>query len=436
MNSKQLCILVLLLTAFHVGAQTNYTSYVTGNPTDTEVNPEGGFVLMGGAGENDQAMIWFLQRANGGDVLVLRASGSDGYNDYMYSELGVTVNSVETIVFNDWTAASEPYVLNKIQQAEAIWFAGGDQWDYVSYWRGTGVATGINDAISERGAVVGGISAGMAIMGSIYFTAENGTVTSDQATTNPYHPNITLSGAPFLDIDYLTGVITDTHYDDPDRRARHSVFLARAMVDMGVNARGIACDEFAAICIAPDGIARVFGEYPTFDDNVYFIHSNCNLEVPGPEVIGPGGPITWYRDGTALYAYRVKGTETGENTFDLNDWQTGSGGEWLNWSIDAGIFNEFPATDPSCDPLSADEFRLNRISLYPNPAHSYFKLEIPVGLGAQVQIFNTLGQQLYQRNLKGDPTLQINTTNWAAGTYFVRLTTTSGQVLLNKLIKE
>jgi hypothetical protein len=160
------------------------------------------------------------------------------------------------------------------------------------------------------------------------------------------------------------------------------------------------------------------------------------LEVPGPEVIGPGGPITWYRGGTALYAYRVKGTETGENTFDLNDWQTGSGGEWLNWSIDAGIFNEFPATDPSCDPLSADEFRLNRISLYPNPAHSYFKLEIPVGLGAQVQIFNTLGQQLYQRNLKGDPTLQINTTNWAAGTYFVRLTTTSGQVLLNKLIKE
>ena len=134
---------------------------------------------MGGAGENDQAMIWFLQRANGGDVLVLRASGSDGYNDYMYSELGVTVNSVETIVFNDWTAASEPYVLNKIQQAEAIWFAGGDQWDYVSYWRGTGVATGINDAISERGAVVGGISAGMAIMGSIYFTAENGTVTSE-----------------------------------------------------------------------------------------------------------------------------------------------------------------------------------------------------------------------------------------------------------------
>ena len=37
---------------------------------------------MGGASENDAAMAWFLERAGGGDVLVLRASGSDGYNDY------------------------------------------------------------------------------------------------------------------------------------------------------------------------------------------------------------------------------------------------------------------------------------------------------------------------------------------------------------------
>jgi hypothetical protein len=43
-------------------------------------------------------MKWFLQRANGGDILVLRTTGSNGYNSYLYSGLGVTVNSVETIV--------------------------------------------------------------------------------------------------------------------------------------------------------------------------------------------------------------------------------------------------------------------------------------------------------------------------------------------------
>ncbi|NQX76115.1 MAG: T9SS type A sorting domain-containing protein [Gilvibacter sp.] len=435
MNLNQLLITLLLCCSGWMTAQTNYTSYFTGNPTDAEVVGDGGTVLMGGAGENDPAMIWFLERANGGDVLVLRASGADGYNDYFYSELGVSVNSVETIVFNDWTAASEPYVLDKINRAEAIWFAGGNQWDYVSFWRGTGVATGINDAISERGAVVGGISAGMAILGSIYFTAENGTVTSEEATANPYHPNITLSGAPFLDIDYLSGVITDTHYDDPDRRARHSVFLARAMVDMGVNARGIACDEFTAVCIAPDGIARIFGEYPSFDDNVYFIHSNCNLDVPGPEVMGASNPITWSRGGEALYAYRVKGTETGEHTFDLNDWQTASGGEWLNWSIEEGVFNEASGSDPACNPLRVDEFAQTNISLFPNPVQDQLQLNSN-GLDIQeIAVYNQLGQQVLQNAVNTVSELQVNTANWSTGTYYVRVETAGGEVLIKKIIK-
>jgi cyanophycinase-like exopeptidase len=91
----------------------------------------------------------------------------------------------------------------RIQQAEAIWIAGGDQWDYVSYWRNNLIEDYINDAIQLRNAVIGGTSAGMAILGGYYFTAENGTVTSNQALNNPYHNNVTvdsgrLSGSAFL----------------------------------------------------------------------------------------------------------------------------------------------------------------------------------------------------------------------------------------------
>ena len=70
-----------------------YTSYFTGNATDVATSPQGGVCLMGGAGEDDHAMAWFLERVDGGDVLVLRCSGSDGYNDYLYSELSVDVES-------------------------------------------------------------------------------------------------------------------------------------------------------------------------------------------------------------------------------------------------------------------------------------------------------------------------------------------------------
>lgn len=61
----------------------------------------------------------------------------------------------------------------------------GNQWTYVSYWRNTPVDSLVNKAIAERNVVVGGTSAGMAIMGNYYFSAENGTVTSGQALANP-----------------------------------------------------------------------------------------------------------------------------------------------------------------------------------------------------------------------------------------------------------
>jgi cyanophycinase-like exopeptidase len=129
-NMKFSCLcLIFCLTAISGRAQ-NYTSYFTGNSVDLEAQPSGGVCLMGGATEDDNAMRWFLQRSGGGDILVLRATGSNGYNTYLYSELGVQVNSVETIVCNNLAASSDPYVLQKIDRAEAIWFAGGNQWTY------------------------------------------------------------------------------------------------------------------------------------------------------------------------------------------------------------------------------------------------------------------------------------------------------------------
>ena len=131
MLSKSRFFALSLLVPALLPAQT-YTSYFTGDTTDVTTPTSGGTVLMGGATENDNAMRWFLQRANGGDVVVIRASGSDGYNDYLYTDLGVPVNSVQSIVTPDLAAANDPYVAQQVRNAEALWIAGGDQWRYVS----------------------------------------------------------------------------------------------------------------------------------------------------------------------------------------------------------------------------------------------------------------------------------------------------------------
>ena len=186
------------------------------------------------------------------------------------------------LVFNNSSASSEAYIHQKIQRAEAIWFAGGDQWDYISYWRNSAIDSLINDAISSRNIVVGGTSAGMAIQGGFYFSAQNGTVTSSTALSNPFDINVTVDSLPFISNQFLSNVITDTHYDNPDRKGRHLVFLARILVDYGIEVKGIACDEYTAICIDTNGIARVYGDYPNYDDNAYFIQTNCELTSVTP----------------------------------------------------------------------------------------------------------------------------------------------------------
>ncbi|MCH2215969.1 MAG: cyanophycinase, partial [Flavobacteriales bacterium] len=131
---KELLGFIMLLASIGLNAQT-YLSERVGSDTDLDVEPDFGLCLMGGAGESDAAMTWFLEKANGGDVLVIRANGIGGYNNYMFSELGVTLNSVETISFEDEDAATEPYVLQRLAEAEAIWMAGGNQAVYTSYWK-------------------------------------------------------------------------------------------------------------------------------------------------------------------------------------------------------------------------------------------------------------------------------------------------------------
>ncbi|MDB3905468.1 cyanophycinase [Crocinitomicaceae bacterium] len=333
---------------FTFGYAQNYTSYFTGNSTDLEVISNGGICLMGGSTEDDNGMRWFLERANGGDVLVIRTSGSDGYNDYLYSELGVNVNSVETIVFNNPSAANETYIHQKIMGAEAIWIAGGDQWNYISYWRNTSIDSLINEGIQNRNMAIGGTSAGMAILGGHYFSAQNGTVSSATALTNPFDGDVTVDHTPFIDLPILEDVVTDTHYDDPNRKGRHVVFMSRILNDHGVVAKGIACDEYTAVCIDENGIASVFGEHPDYDDYAYFLQVNCEYPFNAPETIQANTPLTWNMNGEALKVYFAPGTTDGSVQFDLNNWKEATGGSWQHWYVNNGTLIEHNGTQIDC----------------------------------------------------------------------------------------
>ena len=393
--------LLLSLCGSTLLAQTPYISYLTGDPADVAATPRGGIVLMGGAGEVDNAIRWFLEQSGGGDILVLRASGADGYNDYLYDELGVSVNSVETIVTPTQAAAAHPYVIQQIYNAEALWIAGGDQANYVDFWKDGPVEDAIRYLIHVKKVPVGGLSAGMAIQGDAYFSAMNGTVLSAEALANPYAPEMTIGYGDFLDHPILKDVITDTHYDDPDRRGRHLAFLGRLAEDYGIRAKGIACEEYVAVCIDTLGIAHVYGNYPNEPDYAWFVQTNCANADFTPENCLPGQPLNWVRNNAAVLALRVSARPDGANTFDLNDWETFGGPDlsfWSNWYSADGIFTAtWPGTAPDCATATHEPRATPALRLWPVPADEVLYLAAEGMEGpSSVVIADMMGRQVLE----------------------------------------
>ncbi len=371
--------MLVAFCASHSANGQSYTSWLTGSSTDADVQPQFGLLLMGGASESDAAMQWFLERANGGDVVVIRASGADGYNDYLYTDLGVTVNSVETILFNNATASEDPYVIGRLNNAEAIWIAGGNQASYVNFWRNTTVEEAINNLINVKGGVVGGTSAGMAILGQSYFPALNGSISQAAALANPFNNAMLFGYDDFIDAPFLKNVITDTHFNDPDaiRYGRLTAFMARLGYDHGVRPFGIGANEYCATAIDENGIAHCYGEFGDefTDDFVYFLQANC-VEPSVPEIIQASTPLTWLRNNEAVKVYRVPATIEGQNYFDLNTWNDGEGGQWMNWFVENGTLVLEETTGAAGCILSVRQVRqLNNVTLYPNPSNDIINIK-------------------------------------------------------------
>ena len=226
--------------------------------TPGKVQP--GLLLMGGGDRNFDALRWFMQRAGNGHIVVLRASQGGEIGEEFFHEVG-GITSVETFVFHDREAATDPKILAALKRADGIFIGGGDQSRYVRYWRGTPVAEAL-DAHVRAGKPLGGTSAGLAMLGEyLYGAMDGGSQTSPRALADPLGDANTIE-SDFLHLARLKGVVTDTHFSERGRLGRLVAFVAKAEHLAGRPLLGLGVDEDAAVAVEGDGTARVYATAP------------------------------------------------------------------------------------------------------------------------------------------------------------------------------
>jgi cyanophycinase-like exopeptidase len=326
MTNSRFFLIVFILCFWGTSEGASYQYLRIGQKTDAQTKPIAGIAMMGGGDDLDEAFRWLCGKANGGDFLILRARGDDDYNPYVNGLC--KVNSVATLIIPTRDAALDPAVADIIHHAEAVFIAGGDQANYIRFWRGTPVNDAVNQHVAA-GKPIGGTSAGLAVQGEFAYGALNdpddSELHSKEALPNPYHNQVTVV-RDFLKIPQLQNTLTDSHFAKRDRMGRTLVFLARIIHDgWSKQPREIAIDEKSAVLVDADGKAVVVGS----GRGAYFLRPTRD-----PEVCEKGQPLT-FKD---VSVYRVPSG----GRFDLQSW-TGSGGVSYSLSVEHGVIHSTQA---------------------------------------------------------------------------------------------
>lgn len=152
--------------------------------------------------------------------------------------------------------ADDEATIGRLVGATGVWFSGGVQSRHTDTLKHTPVEAAIH-TLYRDGAVIGGTSAGAAIMSEVMITG---------AERRPGGDRPPRSRDPFITIDrdnvvtaegfgFLPGAIVDQHFV---RRKRHNRLLS--LVLENPEQIGIGIDEGTALVVRPDGLWEVLGE--------------------------------------------------------------------------------------------------------------------------------------------------------------------------------
>ncbi len=195
--------------------------------------PLGSLVIVGGGGMPDAVRKEFIQLAGGAKtakIVVIPTASADAdditkHDSFLKPWINVGVKDVVLLHTRDRKVANSDEFLKPLTNATGIWLSGGDQSMLTKAYLGTSTLDNIK-ALYRYGTVVGGTSAGAAVMSDVMITGGSATATTDEG------------------FGLLTNMVVDQHFTQRKREARLASVLKTQLKLLG-----IGIDESTAIVV-------------------------------------------------------------------------------------------------------------------------------------------------------------------------------------------
>jgi cyanophycinase len=222
-------------------------------------SPARGTLFVVGGGPQPAALVREFVRLAGGPerarIIVFAMASSDGAvsgeeKARDLRALGATALNV----FVNHDQANTDSVAHLLDGATGIWFGGGDQVLLAKALRGTTTERAMHERYAA-GAVIGGTSAGAAVMSSAMITGDERRPGGDRPDTTSGYMTIARDNIIVAEgFGFLDDAIVDQHFL---RRKRHNRLVS--LVIERAPHLGVGIDESTALVVEPDGQWRVAG---------------------------------------------------------------------------------------------------------------------------------------------------------------------------------
>ncbi|HKR07967.1 MAG TPA: cyanophycinase [Gemmatimonadaceae bacterium] len=220
--------------------------------------PRGTLLIVGGGTQSEELVKHFVNLAGGPGkariaILPMATSSAGEAGAEKKAQLD-SLGADSFVLIFDRSHADDDSLVKKVQTATGIWFPGGDQSLLTAALGGSAVLRAIHERY-DAGAVVGGTSAGAAVMSDSMITGNQyypGLATAVDSSSFTRIGRRTIEIVPGLG--FVHNAIVDQHFIRRQRENRLiSVVLERPSL------LGVGIDEGTALKVTPDGKWLVLG---------------------------------------------------------------------------------------------------------------------------------------------------------------------------------